>query len=148
MNAFMVYNVLYSSNILRIQSHNIMEIRLASTISIAVVVLSRFTSAFVLQSCPSITCRSTEVFGTPDKVDKGFNLLGQRFVPQGPIVATVKGGWNLIWRRMMAELAPQDRGGKYQRPAYALQGSVEPEQDLHVYLGEACPWCHRYVRDP
>lgn len=43
----------------------------------------------------------------------------------------------------MAELAPQDRGGKYQRPEYLFQGTIDQEQDLHVYLGEACPWCHR-----
>ncbi len=43
----------------------------------------------------------------------------------------------------MAELAPQDRDGKYQRPEYVFQSKIEPEQDLHVYLGEACPWCHR-----
>jgi glutathionyl-hydroquinone reductase len=24
-----------------------------------------------------------------------------------------------------------------------FQSKIEPEQDLHVYLGEACPWCHR-----
>jgi putative glutathione S-transferase len=76
-------------------------------------------------------------------VDKGFNLLEQNWIPQGPIVSTVKTGWKLIWQRMMAELAPQDKTGSYQRPSYQFDNQISAGQDLHLYLGEACPWCHR-----
>lgn len=48
-----------------------------------------------------------------------------------------------MWQRMMAELAPQDKTGTYQRPQYMFDENIEPGQDLHIYLGEACPWCHR-----
>lgn len=82
-------------------------------------------------------------------VDKGFNLLEQALIPQGPLVATVKGGWKLLWRRMMAELAPQDKKGNYERPNYSFSGRIgsmdfpdEPGR-YHVYLGGPCPWCHR-----
>jgi hypothetical protein len=98
------------------------------------------SAPFQFQTIPSITSSSTKLF---EKIDKGFNLLGQRFIPQGPIVATVKGGWRFVWQRMMAELAPQDNSGKYKRPKYDFENTIEPGQDLHLYLGEACPWCHR-----
>ena len=42
-------------------------------------------------------------------LDKGFSVLelSGKFVPQGQLVKSVKAGWNFVWRRMMAELAPQ-----------------------------------------
>lgn len=96
---------------------------------------------------PNLFQSSTCLFDTPgtgnDKIDKGFNLLEQNLIPQGPIVATVKGGWKLIWQRMMAELAPQDKNGQYQRPEYSFDNNLESHENLHVYIGEACPWCHR-----
>ena len=50
-------------------------------------------------------------------MDKGFNLLelAGGLVPQGVFVGTVKAGWRFVWSRMMAELAPQDKTGAYQR---------------------------------
>jgi glutathionyl-hydroquinone reductase len=82
-------------------------------------------------------------------VDKGFNLLEQAVIPQGPLVATVKLGWKFIWSRMMAELAPQSKDGNYERPKYSFDGRIgttdfpdEPGR-YHVYLGGPCPWCHR-----
>lgn len=85
-------------------------------------------------------CRSDLVVRN---VDKGFNLLEQNLIPQGPIVATVKTGWKLIWQRMMAELAPQDKTGSYQRPSYQFDSQIASKDNLHLYIGEACPWCHR-----
>lgn len=84
-------------------------------------------------------------------LDKGFNLLetASKVVPQGKIVGTVKETWKFAWKRMMAELAPQDRTGSYQRPSYSFVGKIgtpeypdEPGR-YHVYLGNPCPWCHR-----
>jgi putative glutathione S-transferase len=98
-----------------------------------------------LRGCPVVSRPRDRVSFvlSASKLDKGFNLLEQRFIPQGPIVAAVKEGWKLVWQRMMAELAPQDKSGMYQRPSYDFDGEIARTQDFHVYLGEACPWCHR-----
>eukprot|EP00550_Attheya_septentrionalis_P002011 CAMPEP_0198287796 /NCGR_PEP_ID=MMETSP1449-20131203/6495_1 /TAXON_ID=420275 /ORGANISM="Attheya septentrionalis, Strain CCMP2084" /LENGTH=401 /DNA_ID=CAMNT_0043985817 /DNA_START=245 /DNA_END=1450 /DNA_ORIENTATION=- len=100
-------------------------------------------------------CRvpSTVLFGgRDDGVDKGFNLLenASKVVPQGAIVATAKESWKFIWKRMMAELAPQDKSGSYARPKYSFNGKIGEDAAFpdeagryHVYLGNPCPWCHR-----
>jgi len=80
-------------------------------------------------------------------LDKGFNLLetASKVVPQGQIVGTVKETWKFIWKRMMAELAPQDKTGSYQRPSYTFDGKIGTPQHpdepgrYHVYLGNPCP---------
>lgn len=79
-------------------------------------------------------------------LDKGFNLLenASRIVPQGQIVNTAKESWKFVWKRMMAELAPQDKTGSYRRPAYTFVGRMENEPGrYHLYVGNPCPWCHR-----
>ena len=85
-------------------------------------------------------------------LDKGFNLLelANGVLPQGTIVQTAKEGWKFAWKRMMAELAPQDRTGNYQRPSYSFVSSNDKQQKLtqdmdryHLYVGNPCPWCHR-----
>jgi putative glutathione S-transferase len=49
----------------------------------------------------------------------------------------------------MAELAPQDREGNYQRPSYRFEGKIGSAQfadepgRYHLYVGNPCPWCHR-----
>lgn len=89
------------------------------------------------------------VFG--NDLDKGFNILetASKLVPQGRIVSTAKEGWKFAWKRMMAELAPQDKKGSYSRPAYGFGGKIgdasfpdEPGR-YHLYVGNPCPWCHR-----
>jgi putative glutathione S-transferase len=97
------------------------------------------TKAFVIQ--PSrVPCSKLGL-------DKGFNLLenASRIVPQGQIVNTAKESWKFIWKRMMAELAPQDKTGSYRRPAYTFGGAnMENERGrYHLYVGNPCPWCHR-----
>ena len=87
----------------------------------------------------------------PPGLDKGFNLLEttSKFLPQGGLVKTAKGSWNFIWKRMMAELAPQSKSGSYERPAYASKGEIgnaefpDEKGRYHVYVGNPCPWCHR-----
>ncbi len=50
---------------------------------------------------------------------------------------------------MVTELAPQDAGGGYARPASTFQLAACPDAVLstpgraRLYLGNACPWCHR-----
>lgn len=85
------------------------------------------------------------------KIDRGFNLLGiaSSVVPQGRIVNTVKETWKFGWKRMMAELAPQDSKGRYTRPSYGFKGTIGSQQfpdepgRYHLYVGNPCPWCHR-----
>lgn len=84
--------------------------------------------------------------------DKGFNLLelASGTVPQGLIVKTAKEGWRFAWSRMMAELAPQDKTGSYQRPTYGFSLGedayfVDEPGRYHLYVGNPCPWCHRTV---
>ena len=85
------------------------------------------------------------------KLDKGFNLLeiASSIVPQGRIVSAVKESWKFGWKRMMAELAPQDKEGRYTRPSYSFEGRIgsnafpdEPGR-YHLFVGNPCPWCHR-----
>jgi putative glutathione S-transferase len=115
----------------------------ASAFHIPKVVVSR-----CIRNSQSATLSST-VLGV--KIDKGFNLLelAGGVVPQGNLVKTAKEGWKFIWKRMMAELAPQDETGNYQRPSYKFQGRLGttefPDEAgrYHLYLGNPCPWCHR-----
>jgi len=72
-------------------------------------------------------------------------------VPQGKLVKAVKETWKFAWKRMMAELAPQDRDGSYRRPKYGFDGRIgspefpdEPYR-YQLYVGNPCPWCHRCV---
>lgn len=84
-------------------------------------------------------------------LDQGFNILenASKVVPQGRVVSTAKGSLNFVWKRMMVELAPQDKKGSYNRPKYDFDGKIgsiefpdEPGR-YHLYLGNPCPWCHR-----
>jgi putative glutathione S-transferase len=94
-------------------------------------------------------------------LDKGFNLLelANGIVPQSLVVRTAKASLRLVWQRMMAELAPQDRGGNYVRPKYSYVSASESTRSddgalskfppeggrYHLYVGNPCPWCHRAV---
>lgn len=87
-----------------------------------------------------------------NKVNKGFGLLEWTgaVIPQGLIVKGAKGGWNLAWKTMMTELAPQDDEGSYNRPKYDFRtdpiASLPVESNrYHIYVGNACPWCHRVL---
>ena len=70
---------------------------------------------------------------------------------QGTIVKTAKFGWNQLWLTFMRELAPQSNDGGYKRPSYTFQHRIGQHPDFPavtdgryvLYLGNACPWCHR-----
>lgn len=50
---------------------------------------------------------------------------------------------------LMTELAPQGKDGEYVRPTYSFTDSLGSpafpleEGRYHLYVGNACPWCHR-----
>ena len=55
-----------------------------------------------------------------------------------------------MWFTMLRELAPQSRDGAYVRPAPQTGSGASWPAALpmvggryHVYVGNACPWCHR-----
>jgi len=93
----------------------------------------------------------THALANPSGLDKGFNILGSagKIIPQGRIVQTAKETLKFAWKRMMAELAPQDKSGAYVRPSYNFQGEIGTAEFIdepgryHIYVGNPCPWCHR-----
>lgn len=63
------------------------------------------------------------------------------------LVRSAKFAWREAWKTMMAELAPQSTDGDYVRPAPQV-GSSTPSLAtgrFALYVGNACPWCHRAV---
>jgi glutathionyl-hydroquinone reductase len=48
-----------------------------------------------------------------------------------------------MWRVMMAELAPSSSGGDYTRPMNALPRAARLSSQSTLFVGLACPWCHR-----
>ncbi|KAK9805972.1 hypothetical protein WJX73_010019 [Symbiochloris irregularis] len=86
-----------------------------------------------------------------EKSDKGFGLLEWTgtLIPQSLLVKGAKGGWRLAWQTMMKELAPQTADGAYARPSYQFNSGQLTQQlredsgRYHIYVGNACPWCHR-----
>ena len=79
----------------------------------------------------------------------GLRLL--EWIPsQQLLVGTARFTWTTLWRTMLSELAPQSDDGAYIRPAPQTgTGAAWPSSlpqvpgRYHVYLGNACPWCHR-----
>jgi putative glutathione S-transferase len=120
-----------------------------------------FLAAIVLSPCcvvawtPPTPLPRTSTTRLYAELDKGFNLLelSGLFMPkQGVIVKTATESWKFVWKRMMAELAPQDKAGNYQRQSYTFSTVSENTLDLsdssskgryHLYVGNPCPWCHR-----
>ena len=79
----------------------------------------------------------------------GLRIL--EWIPsQQLLVGTAKFTWKTLWLTMISELAPQSSEGDYVRPAPQLGAAATWPADLpgvagryHVYVGNACPWCHR-----
>lgn len=65
----------------------------------------------------------------------------------GAVVKVARFGWNTAWQLMMQELAPSTSSGAYVRPENKLTGSgkLVLEDDLVLYQGVACGWCHRVM---
>ncbi|KAF6254341.1 putative glutathione S-transferase [Scenedesmus sp. NREL 46B-D3] len=85
--------------------------------------------------------------------NKGFSMLEwtSKLVPQGALVTGAKAGWRLAWETMVRELAPQDSGGGYTRPANAFNERIGSPRfpvesgRYHLYVGNACPWCRHVL---
>ena len=79
----------------------------------------------------------------------GLRIL--EWIPsQQLLVGTAKFTWSTLWLTMLSELAPQSPDGEYVRPAPQLGSAATWPAELpgvagryHVYVGNACPWCHR-----
>ena len=71
---------------------------------------------------------TTRQNGTPNR---GLNLLGtaSSILPQGIIVTIVSTVWNIIWKILMTELAPQSKNGAYIRPTYISSRPVDDEEN-------------------
>ena len=93
--------------------------------------------------------------GRAPQGNNGLGLLtwAGGLVGQPALVKTSKFGWKQAWRAMVQELAPQDGSGGYVRPRYAFvadewRREAPPGRDpaasrFVLYVGNACPWCHR-----
>jgi putative glutathione S-transferase len=82
-----------------------------------------------------------------DAPRSGMRILSMpSFVPKNALIFVAKAGWTFAWETMMAELAPQSRDGAYVRPTDTLSAPVvapaAPGRYV-LYVGPACPWCHR-----
>jgi len=92
---------------------------------------------------PMVTARMAE------EARGGLRIL--EWIPsQQLLVGTAKFTWKTLWLIMISELAPQSEEGGYVRPAPQLGAAATWPADLpgvagryHVYVGNACPWCHR-----
>lgn len=60
-----------------------------------------------------------------------------------PLARTI---WHGSWRVFLSELAPSDAEGRYTRPGGVVEEvDVGDGGDMVMYVGVACPWCHRVV---
>jgi glutathionyl-hydroquinone reductase len=89
----------------------------------------------------------------PPPPRRGLRILetaGGALPLQGALVKTARTAWTTAWKAMVTELAPQDDGGGFARPASTFPGPTRPGDwplaeagRARLYLGNACPWCHR-----
>ncbi|MBX2862812.1 MAG: glutathione S-transferase C-terminal domain-containing protein [Leptolyngbyaceae cyanobacterium MAG.088] len=70
-------------------------------------------------------------------------------LPPSLLIRTAKTIWTTLWRTMMAQMAPSDKGGAYQRPdsefCDRIPSSTFPSdaQRYRLIVGMGCPWAHR-----
>ena len=71
-------------------------------------------------------------------------------LPPGILIRFVKLIWTTLWRQMMAQLAPADESGGYQRPASQFRAWVGASEAYpaeanrySLIVGMGCPWAHR-----
>lgn len=87
-----------------------------------------------------------------DKKSKaGFRILEMPYM-FAYLVRFARTIWRSIWLFMMAELAPTSKKGEFKREASQFRSFVKAQNDAPfpaeagryvLYLGLACPWCHR-----
>ncbi|MFH7244033.1 MAG: glutathione S-transferase family protein [Spirulina sp.] len=71
-------------------------------------------------------------------------------LPPGLLIRTGKWVWTTLWQQMMAQMAPSNEGGDYQRPPSQCRGWIAPNgphppafQRYGLMVGMGCPWAHR-----
>ncbi|QQE63544.1 glutathione-dependent reductase [Leptolyngbya sp. BL0902] len=71
-------------------------------------------------------------------------------LPPGLLIRTGKWVWTTLWQRMMAQMAPSNEGGDYQRPPSQCRGELSAngphppaDQRYGLMVGMGCPWAHR-----
>ncbi|MEO0349583.1 MAG: glutathione S-transferase C-terminal domain-containing protein [Cyanobacteria bacterium P01_A01_bin.15] len=70
-------------------------------------------------------------------------------LPPGLLIRTAKTIWTTLWRTMMSQMAPSDRGGAYQRPKSLFCDRIPSPQfpasaeRYRLIVGMGCPWAHR-----
>lgn len=70
-------------------------------------------------------------------------------LPPSILIRSVKTIWTTLWRTMMAQMAPIDKEGAYQRPDSIFCHLIPSEkypaeaQRYRLIVGMSCPWAHR-----
>ena len=70
-------------------------------------------------------------------------------LPPSLFIRTAKTIWTTLWRTMMAQMAPSDKQGAYQRPESTFcdriptSGFPAESQRYRLIVGMGCPWAHR-----
>jgi len=111
--------------------------------------LARPSARPAASTVPSHVVRLPSPVMTDDGSRGGLRVL--EWIPsQKALVTTARFTWTTLWRTMLSELAPQSPDGAYVRPAPQTGSGAEWPKSLpavagryHVYVGNACPWCHR-----
>ena len=77
-------------------------------------------------------------------------MANKASLPPGLLIRTGKWMWTTLWQRMMAQMAPSNEGGDYQRPPSQCRGWIELDgphppapQRYRLIVGMGCPWAHR-----
>lgn len=70
-------------------------------------------------------------------------------LPPSLLIRTAKTIWTTLWRTMMAQMAPSNAEGAYQRPASVFCDLIPSEkfpaaaERYRLIVGMGCPWAHR-----
>lgn len=70
-------------------------------------------------------------------------------LPPSLLIRTAKTIWTTLWRTMMAQMAPSDKQGAYQRPESTFCDRIPTSrfpaesQRYRLIAGMGCPWAHR-----
>ena len=117
-----------------------------------IIVLAAPVGAYHLPRLPHVPSAAARAAARPrmsEKSSGGLRIL--EWIPsQQLLVGTARFTWNTLWKVMLSELAPQSSEGDYVRPAPQTGSDATWPADLpatpgryHIYVGNACPWCHR-----
>ena len=127
--------------------------RLTAIARLVAVLTAAAASAFTAVPLPRAARRCPTKPGVAawmaEEARGGLRIL--EWIPsQQLLVGTAKFVVNTLWLIMVSELAPQSKEGDYIRPAPQMGAAATWPADLpgvagryHVYVGNACPWCHR-----